>query len=299
MENELYKLLSNLSGRVSLIDFFEHSACDEMAEFNIKEDSYRHIYHVLGKYSTGNAKSGYRGIFEYALQNVVHPDDREIYRDLMEPDGFEERMANSPTQNFRCAEFRYHLQNGQWRYIAQYVVGGKEYGLADGTYRFYVFDIQNRVNHLQGQEGAALLLDEVNPLTGLNVEKPFYHKAEIAIANHPEIQWCILFIDIEHFRLFDDWYGREKGDLVLKQVGEALKTYETNYQGVAGYFGFDDFALLSSRITPALTTYRVNATLMGESAVDLLLRKINGMSFTRGMTVIPGEPVYRDSVKER
>ena len=63
--------------------------------------------------------------------------------------------------------------------------------------------------------------------------------------------------------------------------------------------GFDDFALLSTHIAPALTTYRVNATLMGESAVDMLTRKINGMSFTKGITVIPGEPVYRDSVKVR
>ena len=54
----------------------------------------------------------------------------------------------------------------------------------------------------------------------------------------------MLFIDIEHFRLFDDWYGRDKGDLVLKGIGEALRHYEKTHNAVAGYFGFDDFALL-------------------------------------------------------
>ncbi|MFR3753049.1 MAG: diguanylate cyclase domain-containing protein [Enterocloster sp.] len=35
---------------------------------------------------------------------------------------------------------------------------------------------------------------------------------------NPE-DYCLMAIDIEHFKLFNDWYGQEAGDRLLAMIG--------------------------------------------------------------------------------
>ena len=55
---------------------------------------------------------------------------------------------------------------------------------------------------------------------------------------------CFISIDIEHYKFFGEWFGREKGDLLLAKIGEELTRIESEYHGLAGYFGQDDFAMI-------------------------------------------------------
>ncbi len=34
--------------------------------------------------------------------------------------------------------------------------------------------------------------------------------------------WCVLSIDIEHFKLFNNWYGQVQGDELLHTIGHQL-----------------------------------------------------------------------------
>ena len=51
-------------------------------------------------------------------------------------------------------------------------------------------------------------------------------------------------VDIDHFKLFNRFYGREKGDIYLETVGRRLSEVCETFGGIAGYLGGDDFALL-------------------------------------------------------
>ena len=51
-------------------------------------------------------------------------------------------------------------------------------------------------------------------------------------------------IDIEHFKLFNEWYGIAAGDLFLRAIAKELKTISQQLRGIAGYLLGDDFALL-------------------------------------------------------
>ncbi len=52
---------------------------------------------------------------------------------------------------------------------------------------------------------------------------------------------CLVMLDIEHFKLFNKWYGRSTGDRLIEAVAAALTdTPDT----VVCYFGQDDFCLL-------------------------------------------------------
>ncbi|MBE6910846.1 MAG: GGDEF domain-containing protein, partial [Ruminococcaceae bacterium] len=84
-----------------------------------------------------------------------------------------------------------------------------------------------------------------NELTGLYKEAAFYNRGKELLRGHPEEEWRVYAIDLENFKLFNEWYGRETGDRLLARIGELLSVVETNTGGIAGYMGQDDFALIA------------------------------------------------------
>lgn len=60
----------------------------------------------------------------------------------------------------------------------------------------------------------------------------------------PEIlpnTYCIVAIDIEHFRLFNKLYGRSSGDEVIRYIYTFLKQSALEYDGIDAYLGGDNF----------------------------------------------------------
>lgn len=96
-------------------------------------------------------------------------------------------------------------------------------------------------------EGESVTINglEVNLLTGLYLNHTFFKKSEEFLESIDKEKYCLLAIDLEHFRLFNKLYGREQGDCLLKKVAELLKKYREDYGGVIGYFGGDNFAVLT------------------------------------------------------
>lgn len=56
--------------------------------------------------------------------------------------------------------------------------------------------------------------------------------------------WCLIAIDIDNFKLYNEWYGHSSGDLLMAQIGAKLNESTDALGGTAGYFGQDDFCLL-------------------------------------------------------
>lgn len=56
--------------------------------------------------------------------------------------------------------------------------------------------------------------------------------------------YCMIAIDILHFRLFNKFHGREMGDRFLRHIADELKRVRTEYGGVAGYFEGDNFCMV-------------------------------------------------------
>lgn len=86
---------------------------------------------------------------------------------------------------------------------------------------------------------------DLSVLTGLYLRHTFLKKAEEFLKTVDEEEYCLLAIDMEHFRLFNKIYSREQGDILLKKVAELLKEYRLKYGGVIGYFGGDNFVILT------------------------------------------------------
>ena len=230
----------------SLIDLLNNSSCDEVIELDTKTNVYKQLFHVDGKYFVPTVESAFDDLFDFVSKYIVHPDDKDIYTKFMNYEGLLERLRNSEIPNFACEQFRYKLQDGSYRYVEQCVITGLENGIPDGVVRIYVFDVQNYKSRQTGSIGNERLLASSgrDSNTNLLLEKEFLLKAQEAIINEPDLKWCLISCDIIHFRFFDEWFGREAGDLLLAKIGATLAEHEAILNAVTGYFGKDDFAVL-------------------------------------------------------
>lgn len=82
-------------------------------------------------------------------------------------------------------------------------------------------------------------------LTGLHNRRYFYDQVEIAIAHHKRYKnpFCLLVMDIDHFKTVNDQYGHVFGDHVLIGVAETLKQQVRNTD-ILVRFGGEEFVVI-------------------------------------------------------
>ena len=87
---------------------------------------------------------------------------------------------------------------------------------------------------------------EKNKLTGLFARIPFFTQTEtfLRVNEAAAGKYCLVAIDIEHFKLFNEWYGQVAGDKLLREIGAHLNKMRQEFGGVAGYMGGDDFVIV-------------------------------------------------------
>ncbi len=82
-------------------------------------------------------------------------------------------------------------------------------------------------------------------LTGLANRKAFDESLEQAIeaANAERRSLCLTFCDIDHFKKFNDTFGHQTGDQVLRLVGAAIRAYAAP-QDIPARYGGEEFAII-------------------------------------------------------
>lgn len=88
-------------------------------------------------------------------------------------------------------------------------------------------------------------LANLDGLTGIYNHRYFQNtlEQEISRATRRETSLALLLIDIDHFKNFNDTYGHQIGDFVLKEFAETLKKNLRNYDTLARYGG-EEFAVI-------------------------------------------------------
>ena len=224
-------------------DYLSQLSYDELVEIDLRGNACRNLEHVAGKYYVPILSGNYDEVYRYAVRNMLHPDDQAAYAAIMDPAVMAGRLeAENGTVSM---ELRFRLIDDAWAWTKQIIIYGPRYGLADGVARCYIFDISNRKSREVGQMPAAANLAEPRDgRTRLLRERPFCVHAQKRINDGLE-GWCLLMIDVEHFRLFNDWYGRPAGDMLLAEIGACLARQEERSDALAGYLGQDNFCLLT------------------------------------------------------
>lgn len=86
---------------------------------------------------------------------------------------------------------------------------------------------------------------ELNPLTGLPGNTIIENKLEDIL--HYEHNCCILYFDLDNFKVYNDTYGFENGDKIIKLTAEIIKQNLKSffpYSHFLGHIGGDDYIVI-------------------------------------------------------
>lgn len=112
--------------------------------------------------------------------------------------------------------------------------------------------VASRTEELRQANQQLSLLATTDALTGLLNRRSF----EQSLNEHHQrfmrtgIPYCILMIDIDHFKSVNDTFGHQAGDTVLQQIARTIKD-STRSTDICARFGGEEFiVLVPDRVTP-------------------------------------------------
>lgn len=244
---QFYKKLHN-SGVLSMQDFLRSLSFDELLEVDMNTGSLNQIHHIVEKYSTPLAVTTYEELYQCVLDNIVHPEDKAVYEQMMNPDHFFERLEKSDIRNFDCAIMRFKLQSGGYRYIEQIIIAGDDFDLAPGIFRVYIYDVHNFVSrNLDQIEG---ILDnqfsEYDEISGLFRLDAFARHGMALLKGKPDLKWVFTLLSIENFTFYHEWFGEEQTASLISKIGAIVKKYAEERKGSCCIDSTNSFLLLTT-----------------------------------------------------
>lgn len=185
-----------------------------------------------------------------------------ILLDLMMPrmDGFEV-----------CAKLREEFSTSQIPVImvtAKGEVADKVRGLQGGAndYLTKPYDNKELIARVQNVLDWSRTQRQANPLTGLPGNQAIEKRLQAIIETHEP--FAFLYLDIDNFKAYNDCYGYQRGDSVIRFTAELLRSCSQETGGAhdfIGHIGGDDFCLITGHETGELLAQLIAARFDAES----------------------------------
>ena len=243
MITDWLKALMGQGGQFNITDFLRQSLFDELVELDLLNNRQRNISHLEDKLFVPIMEGTYDALYRFMLDQMVNPEDHSIAQSFLNSDDMLERLESAGWPGVLETELRFRLLDGGWQWCRLILVSGRQNGIGEGLAYLYVFDIQHVKERELGMTPASHSAIHLDELTGLPLDRDFFPMARRKL-NEIGDNWCVIAVDIEHFKLFTDWHGKAAGDMLLAQLGRMLKRMEEECGALAGYHGLDDFWLM-------------------------------------------------------
>ncbi|HAI13449.1 MAG TPA: hypothetical protein DCM28_17205, partial [Phycisphaerales bacterium] len=113
---------------------------------------------------------------------------------------------------------------------------------------------------------------EIDPLTGVANRRKFndYISSQFAHTQQTNEPVSILFMDVDHFKKFNDTYGHQTGDQVLSEVASLLEEL-TEAPGLVCRYGGEEFAIIlpdTDRFTAAKQADKVRQSISEKTIIS-------------------------------
>ncbi|MFC3034704.1 diguanylate cyclase domain-containing protein [Pseudoalteromonas fenneropenaei] len=97
---------------------------------------------------------------------------------------------------------------------------------------------------LEQQKAKLTFLSERDPLTGIYNRRAFSQELErtIAMAQRAQLQFALLFFDLDKFKAINDTYGHPAGDAILVEIARRLQ-HNIRKSDFCGRIGGDEFVV--------------------------------------------------------
>jgi diguanylate cyclase len=128
-----------------------------------------------------------------------------------------------------------------------------------------------------------------DPLTGLPNRDLFEDRLALAVAaaSRHGRRLAVLFLDLDGFKLVNDSYGHDDGDMVLQEIARRLRAALRGEDTLARLHG-DEFAVLLPEIASTAHIGSVAGTLLAEVRRPIVLGAVSvGISASIGVSVYP------------
>ena len=152
-----------------------------------------------------------------------------------------EEFAKTQAEGRDYGCYQHRLANGDIRDVEVYT-GTVELG-DQHYYHSIIFDVTER-NQLLTQLRKAAMHDS---LTGLFNRRSIDYRSEMEIGHYQRYsqKLSVIMLDIDHFKHFNDTYGHDVGDIVLKNVAQLIEA-QVRSCDMVGRFGGEEFIVLAS-----------------------------------------------------
>jgi len=106
---------------------------------------------------------------------------------------------------------------------------------------------------------------DCNPLSRLPGNNSINHEIDSRLQN--EIDFMLVYADLDSFKAYNDCYGYERGDRIIQMVAKIFSN-EVNNQDFPGHVGGDDFVLIlqpdnwRNKLKSILTVFSVESAMM-------------------------------------
>ena len=214
-----------------------------MPEHILIVDDEPHIRRILGflleqrGYATTQAADGVEAV-EAAKR--IRPD--LILLDLMMPrmDGFE--VCQALRSDFTTAQIPVIMLTAKGE------VTDKIRGLQGGAndYLTKPYDNKELIARVQNMLEWSRVQRQANPLTGLPGNQAIEKRLQAAVSSREE--YAFMYLDIDHFKAFNDSYGYQRGDEAIRFTADLLQRCAEDAgsdESFIGHIGGDDFCMIS------------------------------------------------------
>ena len=229
-----------------IIPALTHTPFDELLIIRPKEDRYDYRYHADGKFFAPVSNNSFKALTDYVAANLIHPDDLEAYTAFVDFSDLDSRLSRGTPAGVLTKEFRFMALNGEWRVMENLVISGKAYGLEEGVVYYYLYDVQDILSREQGHLSPQSVPSQhlLSRMPDQMTESLFFSRVQERLSHPAHGRWCMIAVDIKHFKLFKELNGQEKGEQLLIRFGEILHSAAQECGGLFCYRGQDDYALL-------------------------------------------------------
>lgn len=217
---------------------------DELYELDLAKNSYQILYSDEGKFISPPPSGMLDSMFQTVLERMVHSDDCERFVEFWNFDTIAGRLARAG--GTLQGRFRRKLVGGAWSRTTQTVVSVKRGAASEPVLMCFTTEANDDWTRKSAQQEDVLAqqLEGIDPLTATYNSGTFMRKATELVAKDPNTTYEFLYVDIENFKVFNEWFGRDAGDRLLKTIADHLKLLAANHSGLAGYLGGDDFVAI-------------------------------------------------------
>lgn len=218
---------------------------DELLEMNLTKGTYKILYHNEGKYAIPDKEGKLEDLIGRMSEQLICKEDKDRFCTFWNLKKMIPDIMQNPETQMLSAQFRKKLVNGGYGWVTQRIVPLLRGEDDDKIIMCFVHDIQEQKDkEIETGETESDKNNSLDAEVGLYRRSAFLAKAETMLRSVSGKKYCLMTIDIEHFKLFNEWYGHEAGDEFLKNIGAHLREAQDEHGGLAGYMGDDDFCII-------------------------------------------------------